>query len=139
VWPRTRRPLSEERGHDCERIRAGLSGTPNGHFALRRRSWYLALFGGTDTTRHNRNSDALAFCYTMATKRKRGDDKKILNSPETLRQLLTSAITTHESAQIALLHIMEEYEFSLSALQQILLGLSILFSFSEFDWFNAIL
>ena len=61
----------------------------------------------------------------MATKKRRGDDN------EALRDLLSSAIKTHESAEIALLHLMDGYDFSLGHLQQILLGISILFSFSE--------
>jgi hypothetical protein len=54
---------------------------------------------------------------------------KVLRSPEALTQLLTFAITIHETARIALLHIVE-----LSALQQILSGLFIiLVSFLEAD------
>jgi cell division GTPase FtsZ len=66
---------------------------------------------------------------TMATKRKRGDDNQAIKSPEALRELLNSNITTYESAEIALLHIMAGYDFSLSHLQQIFMGMAILFSF----------
>jgi hypothetical protein len=52
----------------------------------------------------------------MATKRKREDDKPVVQSADALRKLLSSAITSHESAEIALLHTMEEHDFNLSML-----------------------
>ena len=62
----------------------------------------------------------------MATKRKREDNLEV-NSPDGLRKLLWSAITSDASAEVALLHIMEEHDFSPSLLQQILTGPFILF------------
>ena len=44
----------------------------------------------------------------MTTKRKR-EDKPEVNSPDALRKLLSSAITRHASAEVALLHIMKEH------------------------------
>ena len=61
----------------------------------------------------------------MATKRKREDDKSVVQSIDALRALLSSSITSHVSAEIALLHIMEEHDFDLSLLQQILSSKSI--------------
>jgi hypothetical protein len=66
----------------------------------------------------------------MATKRKRGDDNQVIKSPEALRELLTSAIATYDLAEIALLHMMAGYDFSLGHLQQIFMGIAILFSSS---------
>jgi len=53
----------------------------------------------------------------MATKRKREDNPE-LNSPDGLRKLLSSAITSDASAEVALL----QYSFTPSLLQQILTG-----------------
>jgi hypothetical protein len=61
--------------------------------------------------------------HNMATKRKRGDDIKPLQTTDALKKQLSLAITTHASAEITLLHIMEEYDFNLSQLQQILSGM----------------
>jgi hypothetical protein len=61
----------------------------------------------------------------MATKRKREDGKSVVQSADALRELLSSSITNHVSAEIALLHIMEEHDFDLNMLQQILSGPSI--------------
>ena len=61
----------------------------------------------------------------MATKRKREDDKSVVQSVDALRALLSSFITNHVSAEMALLHMMEEHDFDLSLLQQILSGPSI--------------
>ena len=66
----------------------------------------------------------------MATKRKREDNPEV-NSPDSLRKLLSSAITSDASAEVAVLHIMEEYNFTPSLLQQILTGPFNLFWFSE--------
>ena len=57
----------------------------------------------------------------MATKRKREDNPEV-NSFNNLRKLLSSAITSEASAEAALLHLMEEYIFSPSLLQQIVTG-----------------
>jgi hypothetical protein len=52
----------------------------------------------------------------MATKRKREDNSEV-NSPYGLRKLLSSAITSDASAEVALLHIMmEEHNFRPSLL-----------------------
>jgi hypothetical protein len=69
----------------------------------------------------------------MAAKRKRGEGNQVIKTPEALRELLSTAITTFDSAEIALLHLMGEYDFSLSHLQQILSGTAILFSPSDAD------
>lgn len=63
----------------------------------------------------------------MAIKRKREDPKSEIQSSDTLRALLSSAITDHVSAELALLHIMEEHNFHLHMLQQILRGPSTVF------------
>ncbi|KAF8341914.1 hypothetical protein F5887DRAFT_1062393 [Amanita rubescens] len=55
-----------------------------------------------------------------ASKRKRKDPE--VNSPDGLRKLLSSSITSDASAEVALLHIMEEHNFSPSLLRQILTG-----------------
>jgi hypothetical protein len=61
----------------------------------------------------------------MASKRKRDNVNQVLQSGETsLCKLLFSSMATHDSVELALLHIMEELEFSLSILQQILTGVS---------------
>ena len=62
----------------------------------------------------------------MATKRKREDNPEVKSS-DSLRKLLSSAITSYEVAEVALLRIMEEHNFSPSLLQQILNGSFILF------------
>jgi hypothetical protein len=67
----------------------------------------------------------------MATKRKRDDDETVVNpAADSLREVLSSAIASHTSVEIALLHIMKTHDFNLSTLQQVLKGLSILFCFS---------
>ena len=50
------------------------------------------------------------------------DNKQFLQSSDDLRQQLSSAITTHQSAEIAVLHIMEQFNFHPSQLEQILSG-----------------
>jgi hypothetical protein len=65
----------------------------------------------------------------MTPKRKREDNSET-NSPE-LRKLLSSAIRSDASAEVAFLHIIEEHNFSLSLLQQILTRPFILFGLSE--------
>ena len=70
----------------------------------------------------------------MATKRKREDNSEV-ESPEGLRKLLSSTITTNASVKVALLHIMDsEHKFIPSLFQQILTGLFILFGLSEAIW-----
>ncbi len=66
----------------------------------------------------------------MTTKRKREDNPEV-NSADALRKLLSSAITRHASAEVALLHIMKERNFSSTLLKQILTGPFILFGLSE--------
>ena len=66
----------------------------------------------------------------MATNRQREDNPEV-NSANSLRKLLSSAITNGASAEVALLLIMEEHNFSPSLLQQILTGSFILFGLSE--------
>lgn len=64
----------------------------------------------------------------MTPKRKQEDNPEA----DCLRNLLSSAIiTNHGSAEVALLHIMEEYNFSPSLLQEILTRPVILFGLSE--------
>ena len=55
-------------------------------------------------------------------------DKQDIHSADDLRKLLSSSIKNQESAEVALLHIMEEHRFSLSLLQQILFGSFVFFS-----------
>jgi len=63
----------------------------------------------------------------MANKRKRGEDNtQFLQSSDDLRQWLSSAITTHQSAEIAVLHIMKQFNFHPSQLEQILSGQSLI-------------
>ena len=64
----------------------------------------------------------------MDTKRKWSDDKQVLHSHDSLRKQLSSSIADHESAEVALLHIMEKYDFHLSHLQEILTGWSFILS-----------
>jgi hypothetical protein len=66
----------------------------------------------------------------MATKRKRDDDETVVNpAADSLREVLSSAIASHTSVEIAL-HIMKTYAFHICTLQQMLKGPSILFCFS---------
>jgi hypothetical protein len=58
----------------------------------------------------------------MATNRKRNDDKPVINPVDSLRTVLFSAITSHPTAEIALLHMMKTHDFDMYALQQILRG-----------------
>ena len=55
---------------------------------------------------------ALNLLSFMATtgKRKREDGKSIVQSANTFRALLSSSVTNHVSAEIALLHTMEEHD-----------------------------
>jgi hypothetical protein len=64
---------------------------------------------------------------TTRPKRKRDDDKIAVRSADVLRTVLSSAITSHASAEVALLHIMKTHRFNISTLRQILTGTSILF------------
>lgn len=71
----------------------------------------------------------------MATKQKMHDNNKpVVHSVNALRILLSSATTSYESAEVALLHIMRAYDFDPGLLQQVLTGLSILFWFLELIW-----
>jgi hypothetical protein len=63
----------------------------------------------------------------MATKQKCNDNKPLVHSDDALRTLLSSAITSYGSAEVALLHIMKTYDFNGNMLEQILTGLSVLF------------
>ena len=67
----------------------------------------------------------------MATigKRKR-DDKPAIDTTDSLRAVLSSAIASHTSVEIALLHIMKTHDFNISTLQQMLKGPFIVFCFS---------
>lgn len=60
----------------------------------------------------------------MATKQ---NDKLVVHSADVLKALLSSATTSYNSAEVALLHIMKTHDFTESLLQQIMSGLSILF------------
>jgi hypothetical protein len=66
---------------------------------------------------HRFASETQFFSYSnippMATKRKCEDDKPMVQSAYALRVLLYSSIFFHGSPEIALLHIMEEHNFSL--------------------------
>ena len=66
----------------------------------------------------------------MAGKRQREDNSEV-KAPDGLRKLLSSAIKSDASAEVALLHIMEEHNFSPNLLQQLLTGSFILFGHSE--------
>lgn len=44
---------------------------------------------------------------------------------EELKELLSSAITNYNSAEVALLHLMREYDFDLNTLRQTLAGPSV--------------
>lgn len=63
----------------------------------------------------------------MATKQMHDDNKPVVHSVNALRILLSSATTSYESAEVALLHIMRAYDFDPGLLQKVLTGLSILF------------
>ena len=64
----------------------------------------------------------------MDTKRKWSNDKQVLHSHGSLRKQLSSSMADHELAEVALLHIMEKYDFYLSHLQEILTGWSFILS-----------
>jgi hypothetical protein len=70
----------------------------------------------------------------MDTKQKHAEDKPVIYSAYALKTLMSSAITTYGSAEVALLHIMRTYDFSVSLLQGLLNSLCILFLFSELIW-----
>ncbi|KAF8342428.1 hypothetical protein F5887DRAFT_1062352 [Amanita rubescens] len=68
----------------------------------------------------------------MASKIKRaGDIKQLLQPSNNLRQRLSSAITTHQSAEIAVLHIMKQFNFHPGQLEQILSEEGLQVSFSK--------
>jgi hypothetical protein len=53
------------------------------------------------------------------------NDKTAVRSADDLKELLSSAITNYNSAEIAFLHLMRKYDFDLNTLQQTLVGPSI--------------
>ena len=59
---------------------------------------------------------------TMASKRKLENEKLPVNSGDDFRRSLSSAVSTYESAEKAVLWLMHEYRFDLSLLQQSLRG-----------------
>jgi hypothetical protein len=59
----------------------------------------------------------------MASNKKRG-----VRSDE-LKELLSSAVTNYNSPEVALLHLMREYDFDLNTLRQTLAGPSIVSRF----------
>ena len=58
------------------------------------------------------------------SKRKRGEGEQVISTTDGLLEVLNNSIMTQDSAEIAILHLMNEYSFSLSTLQQVLLGVS---------------
>ena len=60
----------------------------------------------------------------MAAKREREDDEPVVQSPDTLRALLSSSITDRTTAIIVFRYIMEEYNIDLNKLEQLLAGRS---------------
>ena len=50
---------------------------------------------------------------------------KVITSNEVLRSLLSSVITTYQSPELALLHIIDKYDFRVSSLQTVLQGVSL--------------
>jgi hypothetical protein len=58
----------------------------------------------------------------MAPKRKFENDTPDIQSADDLQRLLSSTVKSYDSAEVALLHIMQEHDFSLSLLHQILSG-----------------
>ena len=63
----------------------------------------------------------------MAIKQKLNDDKPVVHSADALRTLLSSAITSYGSVEVALLHVMKTHDFNTSLLRRVLTGLFILF------------
>lgn len=59
---------------------------------------------------------------TMASKWKHEDEKLPIYCSEDLRRLLSSAISTHETAEMAVLWLMRKYRFDLSLLRSSLRG-----------------
>jgi hypothetical protein len=62
----------------------------------------------------------------MPIKRKRRHEKQVIQTHDALKWQLSFATKHYGSAKIALLHRMEDYNFSPSLLRQVLLGTSIL-------------
>jgi hypothetical protein len=58
------------------------------------------------------------------TKRRRGENNKVITTEE-LDEVLSKAIKSHDTASLAVLYILNEYDFSLSSLQKVLLGVSL--------------
>jgi hypothetical protein len=92
--------------------------------------WRVTIVRILDSAEGGGVHDRYSFSYylffpsprTMATKRKRNDDKLVINSADTLKIVLLSAITSHASTELGLLHIMKTYDFDTSTLQLILKG-----------------
>jgi len=57
------------------------------------------------------------------TKRRRGEGNKVITREE-LDEVLSKVIKSYDTASLALLYILNEYNFSLSSLQEVLLGVS---------------
>ena len=66
---------------------------------------------------------------SMTSKRKR-EDKEVI-SLDVLQELLSSAIKNQASAEVALLHIMKDYNFRPSLLQEVLTSPFIFFGLSD--------
>ena len=58
----------------------------------------------------------------MPTKREREDDNPVVQSPDTLRALLSSSIPDRATAQIVLRHIMKVHDVDLNKLERLLRG-----------------
>ena len=56
----------------------------------------------------------------MAIKQKLDDEKPVVHSADALRTLLSSAITSYGSVEVALLHVMKTHDFNTSLLQRVL-------------------
>ncbi|KAF8218698.1 hypothetical protein L208DRAFT_1449157 [Tricholoma matsutake] len=61
-----------------------------------------------------------ALLRPMAPKQKLENNKPDIQSADDLRRLLSSTVKSYDSTEVALLHIMQEHDFSLSLLHQIL-------------------
>jgi hypothetical protein len=59
---------------------------------------------------------------TTLSKRKRSDGLPAVNSVEELQAKLRSAVTTYDSAEIAVMYLIREYKFDRTLLQEALKG-----------------
>ncbi|KAF8632531.1 hypothetical protein AX17_004817 [Amanita inopinata Kibby_2008] len=66
-----------------------------------------------------------------ANKRKRGNNSKVISTSKDLQDLLSSAITTYKSVEMAVLHLMDKYAFSPDSLRDALLDQGFDVSFSR--------